>query len=123
MRIILGNSIENDLVGGEYRIAALNLAKKRIPIPGRFKEGVTNILVTTSTEISEEHVVLFIDNTYHFSVVGKSFVPIIHAYMGTRFLPGVQVGVDSGLRNKEVVDGTLQGLRRDFPSILEAPQL
>ena len=112
-----------DLLGAEYLIGALNFAGKKTPIPGRFKEGITNILGMWFTEVSEEHVVLSIDNKYHFSGGGQSFAPIIHAYMDTRFLPGVQAGIDSGSRMKEVVDGTLQGLRRDFPGILEAPQL
>ena len=112
-----------DLLGSEYLSGALNPAKKKVPIPARFKEGVRNILVTTVREVSEDHLVLSIDNNYHFSGVGECFLPITHALMDTRFLPGVQVGIDSGFRIKEIVDATLQGIRRDFPGVLEAPLL
>jgi hypothetical protein len=112
-----------DLLGAEYLIGALNPARKKIPIPPWFKEGVQNIVGMWYNEVSLEHVVLCIDNKYNFSGGGQSFAPILHAYMDTRFLPGVQAGIDSGGRIKEVVDYTLQGLRRDFPGILESPQL
>ena len=112
-----------DLLGADYLAAALNPAKKKVPIPGRFRDGVRNILVTPAREVSEDHIVLSIDDNYHCSGVGQSFMPITHALMDTRFLPGVQVGVDSGFRIKEIVDATMQGLRRDFPGVLEAPLL
>jgi hypothetical protein len=112
-----------DLLGADYLAAALNPAKKKVPIPGRFKEGVRNILVTTVSDVSEEHILLSLDNSYHCNDVDHSFLPITHALMDTRFLPGVRAGLDSGFRVKQVVSGVLQGLRRDFPGILESPLL
>lgn len=112
-----------DLLGADYLAAALNPAKKKVPIPARFKEGVNNILSTWVREVSEEHTVLSIDNKFRVSAEGQTFAPITHAFMDTRFLPGVRYGVDSGFRVKEIVEGTLQGLRRDLPGILQAPQL
>ena len=56
-----------DLLGAEYLLGAMNPARKRIPIPDRFKEGVRNILGTHTTEVTPEHVVLSIDNNYKFS--------------------------------------------------------
>lgn len=75
---------------------------------------MTNILVIIVIEVSEEHVVLTIDNNYHISGMGQCFAPITYAFMDTRFLLRVQVGVDSGSRIKVVVDGTLRGLRWNF---------
>ena len=49
----------------DYLAAALNPAKKKVPILGWFKDGVTSILVTTVSEVPEEHIVLSIDNDYH----------------------------------------------------------
>ena len=112
-----------DLIGAEYLTGALNPAKKRIFILVRFKEGVKNILGMLYNEVSPEHVVLSIDNKYNFSGTGQSFAPILHAYMDTRFLPGVHADPHSEGCMKEVVDYTLQGLRRNFPNILESSQL
>lgn len=78
-----------DLLGDEYLAAALNPAKKKVSIPGRFKEGVRNILVTTVREVSEDHIVLGMDNKFRCSGEGQNFTPITHALMDTRFLPGV----------------------------------
>ena len=111
-----------DLLGAEYLLAAMNPTRKRLPIPDRFKEGVRNILGSHNTEVSPAHVVLSIDNNYALSG-GTVIAPVLHAYMDTRFLPGVQAGIGSGGRMMEVVDSTLQGLRRAFPGILESPQL
>ena len=112
-----------DLLGVDYLAAALNPAKKKVPVPARFKEGVNNILVTTISDVSEEHVLLTIDNDYHCSGGGENLGPITHAFLDTRFLPRRHVGVDSPLHIKEVIEGTLRGLRQDIPGILEAPQL
>ena len=40
----------------DYLVAALNPAKKKMPIPGRFNEGVNNIMVTTVNEVSKDHI-------------------------------------------------------------------
>ena len=113
-----------DLIGAEYLIGVLNPAKKRIFIPVRFKEGVKNILGILYNEVLPEHVVLSIDNQNNLSGTGQTFAPILHApYMDTRFLPGVHADPHSEGCMKEVVDYTLQGLRRNFPNILESPQL
>ena len=80
----------------DYLAAALNPAKKKMPILGRFKEGVRNILVTTVGEVSNDHIVLSINIIYHCSGVGQSFGPITHTLMDTKFLLGLQVGVDNG---------------------------
>lgn len=77
------------MLGDEYLAAALNPAKKKMSIPGRFKEGVRNILVTTVREVSEDHIVLGMDNKFRCSGEGQNFTPITHALMDTRFLPGV----------------------------------
>ena len=60
------------MIGADYLAAAMNPAKKRVAVPERFKEGVNNILGTTVSEVSEDHIVLSIDNTYHCSGVGES---------------------------------------------------
>lgn len=112
-----------DLLGAEYIAAALNPAKKRVPLPGRFKEGVNNILGTTPSEVSEEHLVLSIDNNYSVSGVRESLGPITHALLDTRFLPGLHAGIDNPLKIKQVVERTFQGLRRDVPGILDSPKL
>ena len=112
-----------DLLGVEYLAAALNPAKKKVPIPGRFKEGVNNILVTTVSGVSQEHIVMTIDDAYHCSGAEETFGPITHVLLDTRFLPGREAGVDSPFRIKEIIEGTLQGLRNDIPGILHAPQL
>lgn len=112
-----------DLLGVDYLAAALNPAKKKVPVPARFKEGVNNILVTTISDVSEEHVLLTIDNDYHCSGGGENLGPITHALLDTRFLPRRQAGVDSPVHIKEVIEGTLRGIRQDMPGILEAPQL
>ena len=44
--------------------------QKKKPIYGWFKQGVTNILVTTAIEVLKKHVMLSFDNKYHFSGVG-----------------------------------------------------
>lgn len=112
-----------ELLGGSYLAAALNPAKKKVPVPGRFKEGVHNILVATVTDVSEDHTLLSISRTYHCSVVDEYFGPITHALLDTRFLPGLQAGVDGPGRVKEVLVSTLDGLRRDLPGILKSPKM
>lgn len=111
-----------DLLGAEYLLGAMNPTKKKLDIPDRFKEGVKNILGTHDMEVTRDHVMLSIDNKYKVSG-GTVQLPILHAYMDTRFLPGVRAGIDGGGRIKEVVDFTLEGLGRDFPGLLESPQL
>ena len=112
-----------DLLGVDYLAAALNPAKKKVPILERFKEGVNNILVMTVSEVSEEHLVVSIDNDYSCSHVGEPFGPITHALMDTRFLPRRHAGFDSPVRINEVIESTLRGLRLDLPGILDAPQM
>jgi hypothetical protein len=112
-----------DLLGADYLAAALNPAKKKVSVPERFKEGVNNILVTTVHEVSENHIVLSIDNSFHCSGAGESLGPITHALLDTRFLLGLQAGLDTFGRIKDVVAGTLQGLGRDLPGVLAAPRL
>ena len=75
-----------DLLGAEYLLGAMNPTKKKIPIAHRFKEEVKNILGTHDTKVTLDHVVLSIDNKYKCSG-GKVHLPILHAYMDTRFLP------------------------------------
>lgn len=111
-----------DLIGAEYLLSAMNPTRKKIPIPDRFKEGVRNILGAQAMEVTQEHVVLSLDNTYNVSG-GAVHLPILHAYMDTRFLPGIEAGITGGGRVKEAVESTLQGLRRTCPGILESPQL
>ncbi len=111
-----------DLLGSEYILNAQNPTRKKLPIPDRFKEGVRNILGTHNTEVTIQHVLLGVDKKYSFSGVTVN-APVLHAYMDTRFLPGVQIGADGGMRMKEVVDATLKGLRRDFPALVDSPQL
>ena len=112
-----------ELLGAEYLAAALNVAKKKVPLPGRFVEGVNNILCTTVSEVSEDHMVLSIDNNFTCSGVEEPLGPITHALLDTRFLPGLHAGIDNPLKIKQVVDRTFQGLRRDLPGILDAPKL
>ena len=112
-----------DLLGADYLAAALNVAKKKVPVPERFKEGVNNILGTTVREASEDHIVFSIDKSFHCSGAGETLGPITHALLDTRFLPGLPAGLDSCRRIKESLDRTLQGLRRDLPGVLAAPSL
>ena len=112
-----------NLLGVDYLAAALNPAKKKMFVPKRFKEGVNNILVTTVREVSEDHIVVSIDNYFHCSGANESLGPITHALLDTRFLPGLQAGLDNCGRIKDVVDRTLQRLRRDIPGFLAAPGL
>jgi hypothetical protein len=112
-----------DLIGADYLAAAMNPAKKRVAVPERFKEGVNNILGTTVSEVSEDHIVLSIDDTYHCSGAGVSLGSVTHALLDTRFRPGLQAGLDTCGRIKFVVEKTLQGLGRDLPGVLKAPKL
>jgi hypothetical protein len=112
-----------DLLGAEYLAAALNPAKKKVPVPEHFKEGVNNIIVTTVSDFFEDHILLSIDNSYHCSGVGEPLGPITHALLDTRFLPGIEAGVETPFRIKEVVDNMFQGLRRDLPGALDTPKL
>ena len=98
------------LLGADYLATPLNPAKKKMPIPRRFKEGVNNILITTVSDVSQEHIVLTINNAYHCSGGEDTFEPITHALLDTRFLLGREAGLDSPLQIKEVIEGTLQGL-------------
>lgn len=79
------------------------------------------ILVKTATKISEEHVMLSIENKYHFYDIRQTFVPIINVFLDTIFLPKIQIEVDSGSRIKEVVNDTLQDFCQIFSNILKAP--
>ena len=84
---------------------------------------MTNILVTTTTEVLEKHVVQSIDNKYYFNGVGTNFYtnnPCFHGHKVSSKSPSRS---PQCLRIKQVMDDTLQGLCRDFPGILEAPQL
>jgi hypothetical protein len=92
------------LLGAEYLAAALNPAKKKVPVPEHFKEGVNNIIVTTVSDFFEDHILLSIDNSYHCYGVGEPLGPITHALLDTRFLPGIEAGVETPFRIKEVVD-------------------
>ena len=100
----------------------MNPTRKNLPIPERFRDGVRNILGSNRTSVSQEHVLLSIDNKY--KVEGAPFLePVLHAFMDTRFLPGFKSGSDGGLRFKEVVDLTLKGLSRDYPGLVSSPRL
>ena len=62
---------------------------------------------------------LSLDNNYKIS--GGSVVPpVLHAYMDTRFLLGLQMGIGGGGRMKEVVESTLKGLSKALPGIIES---
>jgi hypothetical protein len=111
-----------DLLGGEYLYAAMNPTRKKLPIPERFKEGVRNILGAQATQGTPEHVVLSLDDNYKISG-GLLGLPVLHAFMDTRFLPGLDTGVGGGARMKEVVVSTLKALGSACPGIVESPQL
>jgi hypothetical protein len=108
-----------------YHISALRspLSALRSPLSAHRSHTSLVLLVTTISDVSEEHVVLTIDNDYHCSGGGENLGPITHALLDTRFLPRRQAGVDSPVHIKEVIEGTLRGIRQDMPGILEAPQL
>lgn len=111
-----------DLLGGEYILAAMNPTRKRIPIPDRFKEGVRNILGSQATQTTPGHKVLSLDNKWKVSG-GYELSPVLHAFMDTRFLPGLQMGIGGGGRMKEVVDSTFKGLKEAYPKLVESAQL
>jgi hypothetical protein len=111
-----------DLLGGEYLLAAMNPTRKRIAIPERFKEGVRNILGAQAIQAMPEHIVLSLDNNYKISG-GLVGAPVLHAFMDTRFLPGLDLGTGGGGRMKDVVEYTLKGLNDAFPGIVDSPQL
>ena len=108
-----------DLLGSKYILNVHNPTRKKLPIPGRFK-GVRNILGTHNTEVTVQYDLLCIDKKYNFSGITVN-APVLHAYMNTRFMPGVQIGADGGMRMKEVENAILNCLRRDFPALVESP--
>ena len=111
-----------DLLGADYLLGVMNPCRKTLPIPDRFREGVKNILASNSNEVRPMHIMLYIDSKYKISGGSVDF-PIMHAYMDTRFLPGYVAGVDGGSRMKEILELTLQGLRDEFPSLVDTPHM
>lgn len=106
----------------DYIDVALNPANKKTSIPTHFQEGVKNILGRHTTSLSGEHVLLSMDKKFQSSGLGQNFIPIVYALINTMFLSGIKIGIDKGIKVKEIVGGILRGLSHDFADILKFPK-